>query len=66
MKDSGPIFHLSRFEPQNCTQRPGVRREAGDQSDLICTLIIGLIAVVIVTASLASKLSSARGETAPL
>jgi len=30
----------------------------------ICTLVIGLIAVVIVVASLASKLTGARGETA--
>ena len=30
----------------------------------ICTLVVGLIAVVIVAASLASKLSSKRGETA--
>jgi putrescine transport system permease protein len=30
----------------------------------ICTLVIGLIAVVIVVASFASKLSSARGESA--
>lgn len=30
----------------------------------ICTLVIGLIAVVIVVASLASKLSSEQGESA--
>ena len=40
--------------------RLGVRPEI----NAICTLIIGLIAVVIVVASLASKLSGARGETA--
>jgi len=30
----------------------------------ICTLVIGLIAVVIVAASFASKLSNSRGESA--
>jgi putrescine transport system permease protein len=30
----------------------------------ICTLVIGLIAVVIVVASLASKLTSPRGDSA--
>jgi putrescine transport system permease protein len=30
----------------------------------ICTLVIGLIAVVIVVASLVSKLTNARGESA--
>src|ERR1700681_4828858 len=34
------------------------------QINAICTLVIGLIAMVIVVASLASKLSSARGESA--
>lgn len=41
-----------------------VRLGVKPEINAICTLIIGLIAVVIVTASLASKLSSARGESA--
>ena len=41
-----------------------VRLGVKPQINAICTLIIGLIAVVIVAASLASKLSGARGETA--
>ena len=40
--------------------RLGVRPEI----NAICTLVIGLIAVVIVVASLVSKLTNARGETA--
>ena len=40
--------------------RLGVKPEI----NAICTLVIALIAVVIVIASLASKLSSARGESA--
>ena len=42
--------------------RLGVKPEI----NAICTLVIGLIAVVIVFASLASKLSRARGESAAL
>jgi putrescine transport system permease protein len=41
-----------------------VRLGVKPEINAICTLIIGLIAVVIVTASLASKLSSGRGESA--
>ena len=41
-----------------------VRLGVKPEINAICTLIIGLIAVVIITASLASKLSSARGESA--
>jgi putrescine transport system permease protein len=41
-----------------------VRLGVKPEINAICTLIIGLIAVVIVTASLASKLSGARGESA--
>jgi putrescine transport system permease protein len=41
-----------------------VRLGVKPEINAICTLIIGLIAAVIVTASLASKLSSARGESA--
>ena len=41
-----------------------VRLGVKPEINAICTLIIGLIAVVIVVASLASKLSSARGESA--
>jgi putrescine transport system permease protein len=41
-----------------------VRLGVKPEINAICTLVIGLIAVVIVVASLASKLSSARGETA--
>jgi putrescine transport system permease protein len=41
-----------------------VRLGVKPEINAICTLIIGGIAVVIVTASLASKLSSARGESA--
>jgi putrescine transport system permease protein len=41
-----------------------VRLGVKPEINAICTLIIGLIAVVIVAASLASKLSSARGESA--
>jgi putrescine transport system permease protein len=41
-----------------------VRLGVKPEINAICTLIIGLIAVVIVVASLASKLSGARGETA--
>jgi putrescine transport system permease protein len=41
-----------------------VRLGVKPEINAICTLIIGLIAVVIVAASLASKLSGARGETA--
>ena len=44
-----------------------VRLGVKPEINAICTLIIGLIAVVIVVASLVSKLSSSRGEsTAPL
>jgi putrescine transport system permease protein len=41
-----------------------VRLGVKPEINAICTLIIGLIAVLIVVASLASKLSSARGESA--
>jgi len=41
-----------------------VRLGVKPEINAICTLIIGLIAVVIVIASLVSKLSSARGESA--
>jgi putrescine transport system permease protein len=41
-----------------------VRLGVKPEINAICTLIIGLIAVVIVAASFASKLSSARGESA--
>ncbi|MEA2895068.1 MAG: putrescine transport system permease protein [Bradyrhizobium sp.] len=41
-----------------------VRLGVKPEINAICTLIIGLIAVVIVVASLASKLSGARGESA--
>jgi putrescine transport system permease protein len=41
-----------------------VRLGVKPEINAICTLIIGLIAVVIITASLASKLSGARGESA--
>jgi putrescine transport system permease protein len=41
-----------------------VRLGVKPEINAICTLIIGLIAMVIITASLASKLSSARGESA--
>jgi putrescine transport system permease protein len=41
-----------------------VRLGVKPEINAICTLIIGLIAVVIITASLASKLSSAHGESA--
>jgi putrescine transport system permease protein len=41
-----------------------VRLGVKPEINAICTLIIGLIAVVIVAASLASKLSGARGESA--
>jgi putrescine transport system permease protein len=41
-----------------------VRLGVKPEINAICTLVIGLIAVVIVLASLASKLSSARGESA--
>ena len=41
-----------------------VRLGVKPEINAICTLVIGLIAVVIVFASLASKLSSARGESA--
>src|SRR5580692_7756548 len=44
-----------------------VRLGVKPEINAICTLVIGLIAVVIVVASLASKLSDARGKsTAPL
>jgi putrescine transport system permease protein len=44
-----------------------VRLGVKPEINAICTLVIGLIAVVIVVASLASKLSSSRGESvAPL
>jgi putrescine transport system permease protein len=41
-----------------------VRLGVKPEINAICTLVIGLIAVVIMIASLASKLSSARGESA--
>lgn len=41
-----------------------VRLGVKPQINAICTLIIGFVAVVIVAASLVSKLSSARGESA--
>ena len=41
-----------------------VRLGVKPEINAICTLVLGLIAVVIVAASLASKLSSARGESA--
>jgi putrescine transport system permease protein len=41
-----------------------VRLGVKPEINAICTLVIGLIAVVIVIASLASKLTSARGESA--
>jgi putrescine transport system permease protein len=41
-----------------------VRLGVKPEINAICTLIIGLIAMLIVLASLASKLSSARGESA--
>jgi putrescine transport system permease protein len=41
-----------------------VRLGVKPEINAICTLVIGLIAVIIVVASLASKLSSARGESA--
>jgi putrescine transport system permease protein len=41
-----------------------VRLGVKPEINAICTLVIGLIAVVIVVASLASKLTSARGESA--
>jgi len=41
-----------------------VRLGVKPEINAICTLIIGFIAVIIVVASLASKLSSARGESA--
>jgi putrescine transport system permease protein len=41
-----------------------VRLGVKPEINAICTLVIGLIAVVIVVASLVSKLSSARGESA--
>ena len=41
-----------------------VRLGVKPEINAICTLVIGFIAVVIVTASLASKLSRARGESA--
>jgi putrescine transport system permease protein len=41
-----------------------VRLGVKPEINAICTLVIGLIAVVIVVASLASKLSSDRGESA--
>jgi putrescine transport system permease protein len=41
-----------------------VRLGVKPEINAICTLVIGLIAAVIVIASLASKLSSARGESA--
>jgi putrescine transport system permease protein len=43
-----------------------VRLGLKPEINAICTLIIGVIAVVIVAASLASKPSGARGETAAL
>jgi putrescine transport system permease protein len=41
-----------------------VRLGVKPEINAICTLVIGFIAVVIIVASLASKLSSARGESA--
>jgi putrescine transport system permease protein len=41
-----------------------VRLGVKPEINAICTLVIGLIAIVIVVASLASKLTSARGESA--
>jgi len=41
-----------------------VRLGVKPEINAICTLVIGFIAVVIVAASLVSKLSSARGESA--
>ena len=41
-----------------------VRLGVKPEINAICTLVIGLIAVVIVVASLVSKLTNARGETA--
>jgi putrescine transport system permease protein len=41
-----------------------VRLGVKPEINAICTLVIGLIAVIIVVASFASKLSSARGESA--
>jgi putrescine transport system permease protein len=41
-----------------------VRLGVKPEINAICTLVIGLIAVVIIVASLASKLTSARGESA--
>jgi putrescine transport system permease protein len=41
-----------------------VRLGVKPEINAICTLVIGLIAIVIVVASLASKLSSAQGESA--
>jgi putrescine transport system permease protein len=41
-----------------------VRLGVKPQINAICTLVLGLITVVIVAASLVTKLSSARGESA--
>jgi putrescine transport system permease protein len=41
-----------------------VRLGVKPEINAICTLVIAVIAVVIVVASLATKLSSARGESA--
>jgi hypothetical protein len=41
-----------------------VRLGVKPEINAICTLVIGLIAVVIVAASLVSKLTSSRGESA--
>jgi putrescine transport system permease protein len=41
-----------------------VRLGVKPEINAICTLVIGLIAVVIVVASLASKLTTSRGESA--
>ena len=41
-----------------------VRLGVKPEINAICTMVIGLIAVVIVVASLASKLTSAQGESA--
>ena len=41
-----------------------VRLGVKPEINAICTLVIGLIAIIIVAASLASKLSSSRGESA--
>jgi len=41
-----------------------VRLGVKPEINAICTLVIGFIAVVIVSASVASKLSSAQGESA--